>query len=78
MSAGPAQSAYAASVPYLPPSGWIEPIEMLENAESDPRLGIFHIDERCPRIKNAHDLRGTDKPYSARRCGGCAPEVTSR
>ncbi len=62
-------------MPYEPPSGWIEPIPATE-LEADPRLGIFHRNQFCDRIKNRRQLRPTDKPYTAVRCSRCASEVT--
>ena len=58
-------------MPYSPPDGWIELLEA-KSLEADSQLGVFHTRNDCPRIGSADQLRQVDKPYSARRCPGCA------
>jgi hypothetical protein len=55
---------------YSPPARWIQP--NIDRAEMHAER--FHSRTDCPRIRNADQPRGVDRPYSAKRCPGCADE----
>lgn len=57
-------------MPYQPPSGWVEKIAPASDLRAEIRR--FHTRRDCPMIDHRDTLRAADKPYSIRRCPGCA------
>jgi hypothetical protein len=56
-------------MPYVSPSGWIEPI--LTNAGVDRRQRRFHTLKNCSAIVRPDELIATDRTDDATRCTTC-------
>ena len=57
-------------MPYLPPSGWAEPLPALPGGATTAQR--FHTRRDCPAIQHPEALRPTQVPYAASRCRRCA------
>jgi hypothetical protein len=59
-------------MPYVSPSGWIEPLLTAGGANSSVRR--FHAVQDCPRIQRPEVLIAASRVGEAQRCKTCATE----
>ena len=58
-------------MPYTPPTGWVEKIDVPYDGRIVARLR-FHRRRDCSRIRRVDSLIRAERPGSAARCPACA------